>query len=246
MPMRPVPRFFSIFGISFGLLFTIVTVALWIDRATRQVAFVTGLLSVLLFLVAWPAWRRIFRRRIPPSYQRDVLERDLGFEQVTEVEGVQFAVLLLPDPLPLPSYGVLALAVQNAHASPALFTLGITRSPFHLDAKEARIPLKPGEARIVTLPFFAAAGLGTSDAVVKYITRVDRNAEYGARVIRRKGGPGAHAGGRTYAIVTLGATHTGPEPAGPHFKGLRLDETIFATGQAAPNLSAVELILKTG
>jgi hypothetical protein len=242
MALRPVVRRLSLAAIILGVVFAIVAAGLASSREGGCAA-ILGIVALLCFAAAWPLWRRVFRRAPPPQYQRDVLEEDLGFDVITELEGVQFAVLLLPDEIAPPANGVLAIVLQNAHATPREFTLTISKSPFRMAREEARVRLEGGQVRLVTIPFATMDFLEGREAVVKYATKVESTDDSGARVIRRKGLPGLHAGGRKYAMSRV-APPGSPAGAGANLGNLSLDAVLYQTGWPAPDLAPVNGLLK--
>lgn len=200
-----------------------------------MVAAIWGALALVPGILLWSHYGTEASRLV---HQFDVLLHSLKVEAVPELKGVQWVLMVSPDPVLVPANVVIALIVQNCHGRPRIVSGTVKGIP---GAAPFKITLLGGEAGVYRIPVLL--GPETRPGPVRF--RVDLKVRVpegiGWRVIAREGGPPSrHPEFRDLELDVTGS-HPGEalNPFAPRQAGYC---RLFITGQPQPDTEPMRLL----
>lgn len=202
-----------------------------------------GLLFLLPGMVPLALYDASDASRFRP--QRDVLRADLGLSGFLEVGGVQHKAIVYPDEIAPPSVVLVALFLQNAHASPREVVIDDVQGPLWLlEPAPFRVRLEGGECGALHMAGEVEANAAQGPHEIRYKIRVSRPDGIGSRVIAEEARGGftafSHA---SYPIVMVAPG--APDDPRVRFANLRALagwRPVFKPGMAAPAESALDFL----
>lgn len=194
-------------------------------------------LSGVLLLACTPY---LIFRCLPASrsrYHRNVLTQDLEFEEVAEIQSLQFVSVFAPDRVAPGRETTLVLVLQSTHERPS--RVQIELKPGRLETRSIRhtVTFSGGDTWCLAVPIRVPEGLKDGEHNVRYTLAIRHPNGIGPRVIRAEGLPAARSKRSQSDIVEVAAAAPAVPPASD---GLWC---LWGDGRPKPDLSPLEPIL---